>query len=359
MKKKLFFSLTAGIILSAAGFYLALRNVPLADLAAYMSQIQYLWLLPAVALGLFTFVLRALRWQIILSASVDLSFSGVFHPMMIGFFINTILPGRIGEVARPVIIQKRDNVPFTLGLSTIAAERVLDLISLITLFGIVISFVKIDPQFQISFHGYLLDASTLKHVASSMAAACLILVVLIITVSIPAVLSFLKKSISFLPSMLFFAQKGTMEKAHDKIALPLIRILDNISAGLSLVRYPKKITACLIYSFLVWGVQACALYIMAKGCPGIDLSLMELTAVFVILCFFIALPSVPGFWGLWEAGGVFGLALFGIKAENAAGFALASHAIMMFPVMIAGMISAFMLGINILAVSFPGQDEIG
>jgi hypothetical protein len=91
---------------------------------------------------------------------------------------------------------------------------------------------------------------------------------------------------------------------------------------------------------------------MALGCPGIGLSFIELSAVMVIVCFFIALPSVPGFWGVWEAGGVFALALFGVSSRDAAGFTLANHAIQVFPVIFIGLISAVVTGINIWQVSY-------
>ena len=67
----------------------------------------------------------------------------------------------------------------------------------------------------------------------------------------------------------------------------------------------------------------------------------------VIICFFISLPSVPGYWGLWEAGGVFALSLFGISANRAAGYALVNHAVQIFPVIIAGFVSAIITGVNI------------
>jgi hypothetical protein len=72
----------------------------------------------------------------------------------------------------------------------------------------------------------------------------------------------------------------------------------------------------------------------------------------VIICFVIALPSVPGFWGLWEAGGVFALMLFGVAEKDAAGFTLANHAVQMFPVILVGMLSAWINGINIMQVSY-------
>ena len=72
----------------------------------------------------------------------------------------------------------------------------------------------------------------------------------------------------------------------------------------------------------------------------------------IIICFFIALPSVPGFWGLWEVGGVFALALFGISTSDAAGYTLANHAVQMFPVILIGLGSAVATGVNILKVSY-------
>ena len=67
----------------------------------------------------------------------------------------------------------------------------------------------------------------------------------------------------------------------------------------------------------------------------------------IIVCFFIALPSVPGFWGLWEAGGVFALSVFGVSVKDAAGYTLVNHAVQMFPVIFVGLASAIVTGINI------------
>jgi hypothetical protein len=105
-------------------------------------------------------------------------------------------------------------------------------------------------------------------------------------------------------------------------------------------------------TLVIWALHAFSYYLFALGCPGITLTFLELTAVMIIICFFISLPSAPGYWGLWEAGGVFGMLLFGVSAREAAGFTLASHAIQLFPVIIAGLVSAFITGVNIWQVSF-------
>jgi hypothetical protein len=76
----------------------------------------------------------------------------------------------------------------------------------------------------------------------------------------------------------------------------------------------------------------------------------------VIICFFISLPSVPGWWGLWEAGGVFALSLFGVSSKEAAGFTLANHAIHVFPVIIVGLASTMILSVDIRQMSYAGKE---
>ncbi|MBS3808533.1 MAG: flippase-like domain-containing protein [Desulfobacterales bacterium] len=357
MKKKLYISLAAGVVLSALGFYFAFRNVPFDALAASMAGINYLWLIPGAAIGLFSFAVRALRWQVILGSTLKLSFFSAFHPLMIAFMINSVLPGRIGELARPAIIKKQDNVPFSLGMTTIAAERILDAITLIVLFAWVLATVHIDPGLQTEFRGYRLNLEKLENIASAMVRVCIAVAAAVIVVSIPAVQRFLKRVIIKAPSLFFSENSPIGAGVLEKCCLPLTRIIDHIAAGLSMVKQPMSLLLCVAYSALIWLLQAAALYVAALGFPSIALDFSEMTAVFIIICFFIMLPSVPGYWGLWEAGAVFGAALFGVSSEAAAGFGLLSHAMMIFPVIGVGVVSAFVTGVSILGISYETRNE--
>ena len=96
MKKKMTISFIGGVLISAVALYFAFKNVPLAELFNYLASINYFWVLPAVLVSVFSFMLRAVRWQIILESTRRISFRRAFHPMMIGFMINCVLPGRLG-----------------------------------------------------------------------------------------------------------------------------------------------------------------------------------------------------------------------------------------------------------------------
>jgi len=115
MKKNIIISLALGAILSTLTLYFAFRNVPFVDLMSYLTSINYFWIIPAILFSLFTFVLRVIRWQIILASVRKIDFWRAFHPLMIGFMINCILPGRVGEVARPLILKKTIMFLFPLG----------------------------------------------------------------------------------------------------------------------------------------------------------------------------------------------------------------------------------------------------
>ncbi|MBW1894512.1 MAG: flippase-like domain-containing protein [Deltaproteobacteria bacterium] len=357
MNKKMAISFIIGGLFSVLALYFAFRNVPFNDLANYLVSINYAWVIPSVFLVLVAFLLRALRWQIMLKAVSDISFKRAYHPLMIGFMLNCILPARAGEFARPAILQRKDNVPFTSGLATVATERVFDLFFLIIFFAIVFSSIEIDSGIDISFGAYRLNRETLELIFSNMVKICFLLVVGIILVTIDRTRRLINKTIMLVPELFFFTGPRFKEKLKSMICGRLVNIVNNIAAGFGLVKNFKQIMLCLVLSFIIWVINALSYYVMSIGCPGMHLSLFEITAVMIIICFFIALPSVPGFWGLWEAGGVFALSLFAVSEKDAAGFALASHAVQMFPVIIAGLISALVYGVNIRQIKYSKRDQ--
>jgi uncharacterized protein (TIRG00374 family) len=229
---------------------------------------------------------------------------------------------------------------------------------MIVFFSILMSTLTIDEGIVISFGKYRLSRQTLGVVFEGLVKIGIILIAGIGLICSEIIRSHLKKWIMGLSKLLFFSSASVKKGMEDRLLKPLIQFLDNTAKGFVLVRHPLKLVTCFAFSALIWILQAYSYYIFSLGCPGIALSFFELFTVMIIICFFIALPSVPGFWGLWEAGGVFALALFGVPSMEAAGFTLSNHAIQMFPVIIAGFISAMILGVNVLKVSYEPENHL-
>lgn len=351
MKKTASLSLFVGLALSIAALYLAFKNVPFSDLMDYLKSINYLWIIPTILLVLAGFMLRVYRWQLILGSSQPVGFWQAFHPLMIGFMLNCILPGRAGEVARPIILQQKEHVPFSTGIATVAAERIFDAMILLLLFSWMLTMVQIDPVLEIHFGGYALNKTMLISAATGITRLSLLLLAGIVLVGLEYSRNWMNRLFLWIPNLFFFTNQAFQKQIYHRFSLVLVRFTLSFSRGFLLLKEPWKMAGCFGLSLLIWGLSVLSYYTMTLGAPGVELSLAELSVVMVIVCLFISIPSAPGFWGIWEAGGVFALALFGVSAKDAAGFTLANHAVQMFPVIVVGMGSAIVTGVNVWNIS--------
>jgi len=345
---KLLVSLLIGIVFSGAALYFAFRNVPLASLLDYIKTINIWWIILSVAVGFLNYFLKVIRWQIILSPVKKLRFRDAYHPFIIGFMINVILPGRIGELTRPAILYKRDKISFSKGVATIGIERIFDLFALLFLFIVIISSVSIDPNLKLEFNGYQIDRDTLQTIWTGMLKAGIALMVFIVLLMLPFTRTSLSRIISWMPELLFFTTARFREDLTQSLKGKSQTIFDNIAHGFEVLKDPFKIFACLMLSLGAWLLVFLSFYLLSMGCRGLEISFFQAAAVTIFICFFIILPSVPGYWGIWEIGGIYGLMLFGVSKVTAAGVTLAFHAFQILPLIPVGLLSAWITGINVL-----------
>jgi uncharacterized protein (TIRG00374 family) len=346
MNRKILLSIIVGLCFSAATIYMAFRNIPFGDLVLYLGSVNYFWLIPSASIAILSFILRVFRWQWILKNHKRIPFIKVYHPLMIGFMLNCVLPGRLGEFARPVLLKKEENIPFSTGLGSIVTERLFDMICLIVLLTAVLTFMDIDRSLTVSVGRYVLNAGTLEKAARGVAEFCALVISGVVAVNIRFCREFIAKCILFVPKMFFFVSNDKKKTLEKKIAEPLVKLMNHFAEGLSLFKNPIKTLGGLGISMVIWMIQAFSYHLMTFSCPGLSISYTQTMTVMIMICFFIALPSVPGYWGLWEAGGVFALSLFSVARNQAAGYTLINHVVQIAPTIIAGLVSALIVGVN-------------
>lgn len=350
MTKKLFTSLVLGALLSGLALYLAFRNVPIDQLLGYLSTINYWWIGPTVLMVLASFALRVIRWQIILRQAGTVTYWQAFHPLMIGFMMNCVLPGRIGELARPVILKRNENIPIATGLGTVAAERLFDFILLIGLLVLISGTIAGRPDLTVECFGVRLTSQRLTAAAGMMIGSSIALLIFLALITVPGSRRWIKGMVLAITKPLS-ASHHAAGRVAKRFTDFLLKIIDNFAVGLEMVRNPKRLLGCIVLTIMIWGLAVLIYPIFALGCPDISLNIAGWITVMVVICFFIALPSVPGFWGLWEAAGVFALALFGVAEKDALGFTLVNHTAQIFPVIAVGLVSAWLTSVNILRLS--------
>src|SRR5262245_54256705 len=121
-----------------------LRGVNLAEVWAKTREADARLLVLAVGMMMLVYVLRALRWQYLLAPIGPTRFGTAFQTTVIGFAASFLLPARAGEVLRPYLLAKREGLPPTACFATIILERLLDLVTVLLLFGVFVVFV--DPS---------------------------------------------------------------------------------------------------------------------------------------------------------------------------------------------------------------------
>src|SRR3954470_16131363 len=280
-------------------------------------------LLGAVLLVLLTYALRALRWQYLLAPIGPTRFSTAFRTTVIGFAASFLLPARAGEVLRPYLLARREQLSPTAAFATIILERLLDLVTVLLLFGVFVLWV--DPA---SLSG---DPAMYARVKTGglMAAAA-----------------------SVFGLAVFFTLAGHPERLG-RIALKIERVLpaklaravagfvETFAQGLAVMRQPGRLLVSLALSFPLWLSIAAGIWLTSRAFHitfPFDASFL----VMAVLVVGVAVPT-PGAIGGFHAAYEFAVStFFAVPADRAVGAAFVLHAISFVPVTILGVL--FMVG---------------
>ncbi|MFT4680898.1 MAG: hypothetical protein ACI9YU_000731 [Flavobacteriales bacterium] len=99
---------------------------------------DYFWVLLSLVFGTLSHVSRAYRWRYTLSPlGIQVRFLNSFFAVMIGYLANIIFP-RLGEVSRCAVISKYEHQPFEKLFGTVLAERVADMLILLSVIVVVL-----------------------------------------------------------------------------------------------------------------------------------------------------------------------------------------------------------------------------
>lgn len=109
------------------------KDIDLQDMLSRLQNLDYNWIILSILLSIVSHFARAYRWNLLIAPlGFSLNIFRTFLAVMVGYFANLLLP-RMGEVTKCAVLKRTDNVPLTLSLGTVVAERVLDFLVLMSL----------------------------------------------------------------------------------------------------------------------------------------------------------------------------------------------------------------------------------
>ena len=316
-----------GVFVTLLAFYFFYRTASKVDFSKIkesLAAVNYLYLFPAVFFIILSVWIRAPRWRIFLNDTEGkIPLNSLFRIALIGFMCNSIFPARLGEIVRPLVLSKKEKIPFSFVLSTVALERVFDLFALVVSLTVVL---LIWP-----FPSNLVETEESKslflllHKAGYTSAGMLIAFSFIIFF----VLKYPQKTTTIIDKLPIFS---------DKIKELAKQILEHVLAGFECVKSPKAIVLCCGYSMLVWFTIFFSEYMIFLG---FDLSLNFWAAAFIgiAIAFGVAAPSTPGYLGVFHVVcQVVLIGFFAVDEGTATGVAIIMHAYQWIFIILGGLI---------------------
>ena len=282
-----------GILISLAALAVIGVIVDWGDLFTALKGAEYKYLLLGLPIYIVSYGFRAQAWRILLMEGA--SFRQVFLTMQAGYFLNNVLPFRLGELGRAFLLG-RTGLGFWRVFSTILIERAFDMILAAGLLLGTMSFVWGSSQSQ-----------PLAFAIAAM--VCLGLLVLHLLARYQDVV--LRKFEAWSLRWPLLSRFGPER---------LGAFFNGLSALVQLPRFMRV----LFWMALSWASAVYYHYILMQAFdPGAKILWAGFGMATASLG--VALPSSPSYIGILEAAWIGALALFGVPFSTALGFAIVAH----------------------------------
>lgn len=138
--------LITGVLISIVCSWLFVRKIEWSSLGVAFRDAKYIYIFPTIILIFLAYYIRTIRWEVLLSPVKKVSLLNLFSANMIGFMANNVLPARLGEVIRPVIIARKEKITVSTSFATAVVERVFDILGIIVIASLLFYFLPSGPS---------------------------------------------------------------------------------------------------------------------------------------------------------------------------------------------------------------------
>ena len=285
--------LLAGLLL-----YFSLRGIDWAQVWQILSHADF-WLVgSALLIFSISLFLRAYRWRILLLSQRHISIGSAFWATAAGYFGNSFLPARAGEVVRTMMVSSSAGLSKMFVLTTALTERIADAITLVLISSAVLLILPVKPG--------LFDRAARPFAVIGFAGAVAILV-------IPKLEKVIHQLILRLP---------LPHAISDKV----IKVLEQIHVGLRTFHDGRRLAGFVSLTMVIWMLDALGTLV---GMHALGLTTTLAVALLLItgLGLGSALPSTPGYVGIYQFVAVGVLTPFGFSKTNAIAYILLYQAL--------------------------------
>ena len=271
-----------GILISSILLFLVLRNVNFYELRDSLSNTDLSWLGPIIVVWFTTLWLRIERWRRLFPSECIPRRPVAADAFLFGAFLNNVLPGRLGDVARATLLGINLPSAGTGGaLGTIAVEKLLDGLTVLMLLAAGFLLAPLPPQvIRIGVFGAIVFS-----------------VGLILMTGI----SHLKDN-----------RKRESRSGYNSITSLLLKFFSNFAGSLKILRQGRRLSLAFFMSFCIWMLEILVI-LFSFHLFLIDVPAAAAVVVMALVCIGTMLPAAPGFIGTYQFFVVTALHMYGIS----------------------------------------------
>jgi uncharacterized protein (TIRG00374 family) len=340
MKPMRILQVTLGLALGATGLFIFFRKVDFHKLSSELLACNPWTVALCAALAILSLLLRSRRWNIMLPNNMQWSKKGLFSIVAVAFMLNNILPARMGEVARVVLLWKKNGYNPAVSIGSLILERCIDLLAFMACF-----FVPV----------FALDSMQTSSMGAVSAGGFKNITLLTFAWALCGIFV-----LSLIALFLYARFPLQIRGVGNKLAALLPRSIRNKTAkmaseallNLHWTASLRKTASVFFYTALIMLCYAGTIIALIHD-PRFGLFHGLFANAFAALG--AAIPLAPGFVGTLHAVLLQGLLLCGISREKATAVTILYHAIGFITVTIIGLFFYFRMQVKVKDISEAGK----
>ena len=131
------------LVLGGFLVWYSLKDIDSNEFIGYFKKANYRYILLGLFFGILSHLSRAYRWKFMLAPlGYKPKYTNSILAVLVGYLVNLAIP-RAGEISRATVMTNYEEIPFEKGFGTIVAERIADLVMMLSIVVITL-FVQFD-----------------------------------------------------------------------------------------------------------------------------------------------------------------------------------------------------------------------
>ena len=323
-----------GLLVGAVLVYFAFRDTNWPVVMDSIRRVNPLWLLLSFVFAVVSFFTRVQRWSYIVRVAQPVSFRHMFSATQVCFMINFVIPARLGEVVRALLLTRLTRIPFTKSLAMAAVDRIMDLAGLIAVMSVSLLGFPITQDITIPKDTFGPDAIVLSKTQAQHGELLVGVMLIILVATLVAVYMNQRLVLRLADAVLGSISKKLAEKVHVMI--------EHFAEGLHIFRNTADLAKSVTWSLITWGCFIVSISAMMQAF-GVAWAWYTPFVLQTMLAIFLVAPIMPGMVGQFHIPIVLAIVATAPHTlpDEAKAVAIVAHLVNLIPIIASGLICLY------------------